>query len=94
MDTTKDTERSNDIVQVNPRVALEPRDRNEAWQLAKVAVESGFFAVNVLSARQLEIGMRFAGMKPEIKDRFAGLKTHTAVTGSPLLPDSDRKSVV
>ena len=45
MDTTKDTERSNDIVQVNPRVALEPRDRNEAWQLAKVAVESGFFAV-------------------------------------------------
>src|SRR5690606_36920211 len=38
--------------------------------------------------RQLEIGMRFAGMKPEIKDRFTGLKTHTAVTGSPLLPDS------
>lgn len=53
-----------------------------------VIAESGFFAVNVLSARQLEIGMRFAGMKPEIKDRFAGLKTHTAVTGSPLLPDS------
>jgi hydroxymethylglutaryl-CoA lyase len=53
-----------------------------------VIAESGYFAVNVLSARQLEIGMRFAGMKPEIKDRFAGLKTHTAVTGSPLLPDS------
>jgi hydroxymethylglutaryl-CoA lyase len=53
-----------------------------------VIAESGFFAVNVLSARQLEIGMRFAGMKPEIKDRFAGLQTHTAVTGSPLLPDS------
>jgi hydroxymethylglutaryl-CoA lyase len=27
-------------------------------------------------------------MKPEITDRFAGLKTTTAVTGSPLLPDS------
>ncbi|NJN79649.1 MAG: hydroxymethylglutaryl-CoA lyase [Anaerolineales bacterium] len=53
-----------------------------------VIAESGFFAVNVLSARQLELGMRFAGMKPEIKDRFAGLQTHTAVTGSPLLPDS------
>jgi flavin reductase (DIM6/NTAB) family NADH-FMN oxidoreductase RutF len=53
-----------------------------------VIAESGYFAVNVLSARQLEVGMRFAGMKPEIKDRFAGLKTHTAVTGSPLLPDS------
>ncbi len=53
-----------------------------------VIAESGFFAVNVLSARQLELGMRFAGMKPEIKDRFAGLDIHTAVTGSPLLPDS------
>ncbi|MEJ5225163.1 MAG: hydroxymethylglutaryl-CoA lyase [Anaerolineales bacterium] len=53
-----------------------------------VIAESGFFAVNVLSARQLDLGMRFAGMKPEIKDRFAGLKTTTAVTGAPLLPDS------
>lgn len=53
-----------------------------------VIAESGFFAVNVLSARQLDLGMRFAGMKPEIKDRFAGLKTATAVTGAPLLPDS------
>lgn len=53
-----------------------------------VIAESGYFAVNVLSAKQWEVGMRFAGMKPEIKDRFAGLTTHTAVTGSPLLPDS------
>jgi hydroxymethylglutaryl-CoA lyase len=53
-----------------------------------VIAESGFFAVNVLSARQLDLGMRFAGMKPEIKDRFAGLNIHTAVTGAPLLPDS------
>lgn len=53
-----------------------------------VIAESGCFAVNVLSAHQLELGMRFAGMKPEITDRFAGLKTTTAVTGSPLLPDS------
>ncbi len=53
-----------------------------------VIADSGFFAVNVLSARQLELGMRFAGMKPEIKDRFAGLDIHTAVTGSPLLPES------
>lgn len=50
--------------------------------------ESGVFAVNVLSAQQLDIGMRFAGLKPEITDRFAGLKTTTAVTGCPLLPDS------
>ncbi len=54
----------------------------------KVIAETGVFAVNVLSAQQLEIGMRFAGLRPEITDRFAGLKTYTAVTGSPLLPDS------
>ncbi len=54
----------------------------------KAITESGVFAVNVLSAQQLEIGMRFAGLKPEITDRFAGLKTQTAVTGCPLLPDS------
>ncbi|MCP4139114.1 MAG: hydroxymethylglutaryl-CoA lyase [Chloroflexi bacterium] len=53
-----------------------------------VIADSGIFAVNVLSARQLDLGMRFAGMMPEIKDRFAGLNTRTAATGSPLLPDS------
>ncbi len=53
-----------------------------------VIAESGYFAVNVLSARQLDLGMRFAGMKPEIKDRFDGLNVTTAATGAPLLPDS------
>ena len=53
-----------------------------------VIAESGFFSVNVLGAHQLELGMRFAGMIPEIKDRFAGLDTKTAATGSPILPDS------
>ena len=50
--------------------------------------ESGFFAVNVLSAHQLELGMRFAGMRPQLPDRFAGLTTYQASTGAPLLPDS------
>jgi len=54
----------------------------------KAIAESGVFAVNVLGAHQVELGMRFAGMRPEIKDRFAGLHTTTAVTGSPLLPDT------
>jgi hydroxymethylglutaryl-CoA lyase len=31
--------------------------------------------------------MRFAGMLPDVVDRFAGLTTSTAVTGSPLLPE-------
>ncbi len=54
----------------------------------KAIAESGVFAVNVLGAHQVELGMRFAGMRPEIKDRFADLHTTTAVTGSPLLPDT------
>ncbi len=54
----------------------------------KAIAESGVFAANVLSVQQLEIAIRFAGMRSEVKDRFAGLKTQTAVTGSPILPDS------
>lgn len=49
--------------------------------------ESGFFAVNILNSTQVEWGMRFAGMIPEITDRFAGIAVTTAVTGAPILPD-------
>lgn len=48
---------------------------------------SGFFAVHILNVTQVEWGMRFAGMIPEITDRFQGLATQTAVTGAPILPD-------
>lgn len=48
-------------------------------------LQSGFFAINVLSADQMEIGKRFAGMMPEITDRFANLETTTAHTGAPVL---------
>ena len=50
--------------------------------------ESGVFAVNLLSSTQKELGMRFAGMIPNVADRFAGVKTETAVTGCPLLKES------
>ncbi|MCL4868600.1 MAG: hydroxymethylglutaryl-CoA lyase [Anaerolineae bacterium] len=53
----------------------------------RVIEESGVFAVNVLSAYQQELGMRFAGMVPGVADRFAGLKITSSVTGCPLLPD-------
>jgi len=49
--------------------------------------QSGVFAVNILGTEHLEWGMRFAGMIPGLSDRFAGIETHTAVTGAPLLPD-------
>ena len=71
---------------LNPPLVLVSLDKKLFTH--NVIAESGFFAVNVLSARQLELGMRFAGMKPEIKDRFAGLDIHTAETGAPLLPKS------
>lgn len=48
---------------------------------------SSVFAVNILGTEHLEWGMRFAGMIPELSDRFAGIETHTAVTGAPLLPN-------
>lgn len=54
----------------------------------QVITASGLFAVNVLGARQLELGMRFAGMIPGIADRFTGLAVETAVTGCPLLSGS------
>lgn len=47
---------------------------------------SGIFAVNLLAVQQLELGLRFAGMVPGLSDRFAGVDTPTAITGSPLLP--------
>ena len=50
-----------------------------------VVCDSGIFAVNVLGVHQYEVGLRFAGMIPDIEDRFAGLAVETAVTGCPLL---------
>lgn len=48
---------------------------------------TGIFAVNILSARQVDLGMRFAGLMPEVNNRFEGIDWTTAATGSPLLPD-------
>ena len=49
--------------------------------------QSGVFAVNILGADHLEWGMRFAGMLPELADRFAGIELQQGVTGAPILPD-------
>jgi flavin reductase (DIM6/NTAB) family NADH-FMN oxidoreductase RutF len=47
--------------------------------------QSGTFAVSILAADQADLGLRFAGLIPEIEDRFEGLKTKVAVTGCPIL---------
>jgi len=46
---------------------------------------SGRFAASILRAEQAAWGMRFAGMVPEVDDRFAGIETISAVTGCPIL---------
>lgn len=51
----------------------------------QVVAETGSFAVSILAADQVELGKRFAGMIPEITDRFAGVTTQTAQTGCPIL---------
>jgi len=52
-----------------------------------VIQQAGVFAVNVLSEGQIEVGKRFAGMYPDVEDRFADMKIQTAETGCPILPD-------
>ncbi len=47
---------------------------------------SGAYAVNFLRSDQHELSDRFAGRLGEI-DRFAGLTTHAAATGAPILED-------
>jgi flavin reductase (DIM6/NTAB) family NADH-FMN oxidoreductase RutF len=49
--------------------------------------ESGVFAVNMLGAHQLDFGLRFAGLDPEVTDRFLGIGWRAAASGAPLLPD-------
>lgn len=54
----------------------------------ELLTKSGVFAVNILAAEQSEIAKLFAGMYPQIEDRFAGKDCFTATTGSPLLPNT------
>jgi flavin reductase (DIM6/NTAB) family NADH-FMN oxidoreductase RutF len=50
--------------------------------------ETGIFAVSILRNDQLKLGKMFAGMYPEIEDRFAEINVQTAVTGCPILSDA------
>jgi flavin reductase (DIM6/NTAB) family NADH-FMN oxidoreductase RutF len=50
----------------------------------ELIMKSGIFGVNILASDQTELGKRFAGMRPEITNRFEGVDTLTAETGVPL----------
>jgi flavin reductase (DIM6/NTAB) family NADH-FMN oxidoreductase RutF len=43
------------------------------------------FAVNILAADQIDLGMRFAGMVPDIEDRFEGLNCELTPAGNPII---------
>jgi flavin reductase (DIM6/NTAB) family NADH-FMN oxidoreductase RutF len=47
---------------------------------------AGVFAVNILSAHQLEVARRFAGLHPSPIDRFDQVEWTPSKNGSPLLP--------
>jgi len=57
-------------------------------QTLRYVQDSGAFAVHVLRTSQVDWGMRFAGMIPELDDnRFEGLDITLSENGCPLLPD-------
>lgn len=50
--------------------------------------KSGVFAINILNEEQIELGKLFAGMYPDVEDRFVGLDCFTAETGCPIMPSA------
>lgn len=50
-----------------------------------LVAEAGYFGVTFLSSQQQAISERFARRDTELEDRFAGLETHTLVSGAPFL---------
>lgn len=70
-------------VSVEPPLILVNINQNSFSHRA--IIESGFFAVHILADEQRELGMRFAGMIPDLSDRFAGLEIKHGASGSPIL---------
>ncbi len=46
------------------------------------------FALSILCEGQQTLSDRFAGRDTEHQDRFEGLRTHTAITGAPILAEN------
>src|SRR5579864_1238658 len=71
-------------------VSLEPPTvlvcLNKTTYTHDLVAKSGVYAISLLSAGQEGLSNRFAGLEPEVEDRFTGIEFETAETGSPLLP--------
>ena len=61
-------------------VALEQSTRTHA-----LVSTTGFFGISILSTEQKAISECFAGQECDDEDRFAGLETHSLVSGAPLI---------
>ncbi len=72
-------------VSVNPYLILIAIDKKTGTH--PIIEKSGAFAANIVHTGQIEWAMRFAGMMPEITDRFFDITYTQATTGSPILPD-------
>ena len=64
-------------------VALEQSTRTHT-----LVSSSGFFGINILSTEQKATSECFAGQECEDEDRFAGLETHSLVSGAPMITGS------
>jgi flavin reductase (DIM6/NTAB) family NADH-FMN oxidoreductase RutF len=54
----------------------------------EMIMDSGLFAVNILSDDQEFLSERFAARAPIVNEKFEGVAYDRAVTGAPILPDS------
>src|SRR3954462_4534974 len=50
-----------------------------------VVQNAGIFAISMLGVGQENLSMRFAGLDPNVTDRFDGIEVEVAETGAPLL---------
>jgi flavin reductase (DIM6/NTAB) family NADH-FMN oxidoreductase RutF len=73
------------IVPEMPRLVAGFAKTHETWKLIEA---SGAFAAHLVDETQLELVWRFGLQSSRDADKFAGLETKTAVTGSPILVDS------
>ncbi len=88
--TVADGKRAGMTVSSFTSVSLEPPTvlvcLNKDAYAHDLVKQAGIYAVSMLSVGQEELSNRFAGLDPDIADRFEGLELVTAQTGCPLLP--------
>ena len=72
------------IVADMPRFVVGLNKQHCTWELVEA---SGAFGLHLLGPQHLELVWRFGLVSGHDGDKFAGLESHTASTGSPLLSD-------